>query len=60
MKYNTAWDFWRDLKAQFGPSAAAVAIEYLDTVTAQSRHKGEDPEELAFCKDLYSALSAEA
>ena len=58
MKYTTACDFWRDLKIQFGSSASSVAIEYLDTITEQERIHGEDPDELAFCKELYALISA--
>ena len=56
----TAYDFWRDLMELFGDAekAKAVAIDYLDTITAQQRTHGEDPEELAFCKVLYSIISA--
>ena len=56
----TAYDFWRDLMELFGDAekAKAVAIDYLDTITAQQRIHGEDPEELSFCKVLYSIISA--
>ena len=56
----TAYDFWRDLMELFGDAekAKAVAIDYLDTITAQQRIHGADPEELAFCKVLYSIISA--
>ena len=56
----TAYDFWRDLMELFGDAekAKAVAIEYLDCITAQERIHGEDQEELAFCKVLYSIISA--
>lgn len=59
MKYETAFDFWRDLKIQFGNDAKRIAFEYLDIITAQSRKHGDDPDELAFCKDLFSCASAE-
>ena len=36
----------------------ADIIEYLDCITAQERIHGEDPEELAFYKVLYSIISA--
>ncbi len=56
----TAYDFWRDLMELFGDTgkAKAVAIEYLDCITAQERIHREDSEELAFCKVLYSIISA--
>ena len=56
----TAYDFWRDLMELFGDAekAKTVAIDYLDTITAQQRIHGEDPEELSFCKVLYSIISA--
>ena len=56
----TAYDFWRDLMELFGDAgkAKAVAIEYLDCITAQERLHMEDSEELAFCKVLYSIISA--
>ena len=56
----TAYDFWRDLMELFGDAekAKAVAIEYLDCITAQERIHGEDSEELAFCKVLYSIIFA--
>ena len=43
----TAYDFWRDLMELFGDAekAKAVAIEYLDCITAQERihdiHRGK-------------------
>lgn len=57
MAFCSAYEFWRDLRITFGENAREVAINYLDTISAQSRRLGgDDPEELAFCKDLYSIL----
>lgn len=57
MAFCNAYEFWRDLCITFGENARDVAISYLDTISAQSRRQGfDDPQELAFCKDLYSLL----
>ena len=57
MAFCNAYEFWRDLCITFGENAREVAVSYLDTISAQSRRiGGDDPEELAFCKDLYSIL----
>ena len=58
--YKSAFDFWRDLRIQFGERAKAVALGYLDTITAQERRTGhDDPEELIFCCELFSIISEE-
>lgn len=57
MAFCDAFEFWRDLRITFGENAREVAISYLDTISAQSRRQGfDDPQELTFCKDLYSLL----
>ena len=57
MAYCDAFEFWRDLRITFGENAREVAISYLDTISAQSRRQGfDDPQEIAFCKDLYNLL----
>lgn len=57
--YNSACDFWRDLKLQFGADAKIAAFAYLDTITAQERLTGmTDPEELLFCCELFALCSA--
>ena len=59
MEYKTAFDFWQDLLIQFGSNAKKAAENYLDTITSQERRTGHaDPDELAFCKDLYRIISA--
>lgn len=59
MAFCDAFDFWRDLRVTFGENAREVAISYLDTISAQARRVGhDDPDELIFCKDLYSLISA--
>ncbi len=56
--YDTAHDFWKDLKRQFCRDAKIVAFAYLDTVTAQTRRKGyDDAEELIFCCELFRLVS---
>lgn len=56
--YSSAYDFWRDLRTQLDDNAKAVALDYLDCITAQSRIHGDDPEELVFCKDLYFIIAS--
>lgn len=59
MAFCNAHEFWRDLKIQFGENAKQVALGYLDAISAQSRRLGyDDPDEMVFCKDLYSIISA--
>ena len=60
MAYESAHEFWQDLRIQFESTAKSVALAYLDTITAQSRRLGyDDAEELLFCCDLFKIIAEE-
>lgn len=50
MKYASGYDFWYDLKLQFGEDAVKIANAYLDIPMRK-----DDAEELQFRKELYQA-----
>lgn len=50
--YRTGFDFWRDMVQEYGREKAVnLAKGYLDM-----QIKNGDPEELRFCRELYSEL----
>jgi hypothetical protein len=50
--FDTGYDFFRDLLISYGKDMAVeLANSYLDT-----QIKNKDPEEFAFCCELYKAV----
>lgn len=50
--YNSGADMWRDYAARYGDAEArGICNRYLDLQVRTT-----DPEELAFCRELYAAM----
>ena len=54
--YNNGYEFWKDLRIQFGTDATRVAIDYLDM---QIERVKTDAEEMQFCREFYAAMNSE-
>ena len=54
--YNNGYEFWKDLKLQFGDEAFRVANDYLDMQIFRVK---TDAEEMQFCRELYAAINSE-
>ena len=51
--YNTGFEFWRDTVIRYGEKEArTICNNYLDM-----QINNNEPEELAFCKQLYAAMN---